>query len=109
MLRSKCPWCNHKVSTHQLGSRESEIKPKWYSLTRNISVCPYCNNKVKVSIKSIRWIVLMLPLFVLFIVRAFLGSDIIPVSPFNEIGFSLAVIGLVISIFTIKYEKDDRL
>ena len=109
MLNPKCPWCETKVSTYQLGNREPKVKPKWYAFTRYVSVCPYCNNPIRVNPKSLRWLGLFFPLLLISIARMLIGKEAIPVSPYNEIGFFLAVLGLLISIFTIEYEKSENL
>lgn len=106
MLRSKCPWCSEKVSVHQLGTRNRKVKPKWYQFTRQTSVCPYCNNSVKIDQKQNRWVLLMVPLFVLMFSRTFVGEDILPVSPYNEISFALATAGFLIAVFKLKLIKD---
>lgn len=109
MLSSECPWCSNKVSTYQLGSRARKIKPKWFQFTRHVQVCPYCNNPIKIDQKSIRWILLVLPLFFIMLARIFLGSDSLPRSPYSEVGYGLAAIGLLVSLFTLKFSKDQDL
>lgn len=109
MLKQECPWCKTKVATHQLGNRAPKVKPKWYGFTKNVSVCPYCNNQLRVNPKSTRWLVLFTPLLLVFVARVFLGHDILPASPYNEIGFALAVAGVVASLFTMRFEKAEDL
>ena len=109
MLRTKCPWCSHKVSLQQLGSRDRKQKPNWYQLTRPIQVCPYCNNPVKVDPRSLRWLLLMLPLLIVMLLRVFFGRELVPVSPYNEIGFALTVIGLLVTVLTTRLLKENDL
>jgi len=51
----------------------------------------------------------MLPLFLILFIRTLVGSDAFPISPYNEIGFGLAVIGFLVSLFTMKFKKEDDL
>ena len=67
-----CPWCGKDVgASANLGTRRSDTGPKWYQFTvsersviRPTSVCPYCSNPVRVSERSQRWILLVVPFFV---------------------------------------------
>ena len=109
MRKIECPWCSNKVTTQQLGARERKRKPKWYQLTRHVQVCPHCNNTVKIDPKSIKWLWLIVPLFAVMTLRIIVGRDLLPVSPYNEIGFGLAAIGFLTTIFTMKLKKEIEL
>lgn len=109
MLSSGCPWCGEKISTQYLGSRRRKTKPKWYQVTHRTQVCPYCNNPVKINSKSVSGLLLFVPLFLLGFVQATLGRPILAGYPLKEIGFVLAVLGVIISLFTVKYDKSENL
>lgn len=103
MLSSNCPWCGERISTQYLGSRKRKTKPKWYQVTRRTQVCPYCNNPVKINGKSVSG------LFLFGFIQAIWDKPILAGYPLKEIGFALAVLGLIISLFTVKYDKSENL
>lgn len=94
-----------KISLYQLGNRARKIKPKWYQFTRFEQVCPYCNNLVVIDKKSIKWLLLIFPLLLILGMRVLIGADHLPISPYNEVGFCLAFIGCIVSMFTMKLKK----
>ena len=51
----------------------------------------------------------MFPLLIVMLLRVFFGRELFPVSPYNEIGFALTVIGLLVTVLTTRLLKEKDL
>ena len=60
----------------QLGKRPSKVPPKWYGLTRHVSVCPYCGGLVKLGQRGQIWLLLTFPFFLLTFISFFGWTEI---------------------------------
>jgi hypothetical protein len=101
----KCPWCETTLGFHaRLGSRPSQKRPKWYQLSRTVSVCPYCGNPVKPTVKSQLWTLLCAPFFLSLLIQSLLPSTSIPQVVFWS-SIVLAIAGILLYVVSTRLEK----
>ena len=108
MFKKSCPWCSKKLYLSQLGNRPPLVKPKWFQFTRNIQVCPYCANSVKLSGRSLYWLLLLLPFFIGLFAQMILGEEAIDPSAFKYLLMLVGVFGMVAAFQGAVLAKETR-
>lgn len=109
MFSKSCPWCNQPISIRQLGRRPYKTKPKWYGITREQQVCPYCANAVKLAGKSLRLVILVVPLLAVNFLQIFMGKNFIDANTYNPYLLILAIVGILIAFFLSRFDKDEKI
>lgn len=104
VIHKKCPWCNESIGLYQLGRRPARRKPKWFQLSRDTLVCPYCAGAVRLSGKSKWFLLLLLPSFILLLVKLLTGQAFMP----PWLGWGLFVIGACVAYLFAYFEKDEH-
>lgn len=105
MFSKVCPWCEAKITLHQLGQRPAKPLPKWYQFSRNVKVCPYCAGAVKLGGRGIWFAVLIAPLFMAILLELSFGIILPDVFYAHEILYSLCLLGFLGVYFAFVFEK----
>lgn len=108
MIKKTCPWCAEKTSINHLGLRPQNKQLKWYQVSRNVKTCPYCAGAVSIGGKGMKFLVLLIPLFVVQLLEIFTSFKQSSYSYLPEFVFGAAVIGFVGCYLFLELEKSDR-
>ena len=105
MLKKPCPWCETKIAHWQLGNRPKK-KIGFFTVLPNLAVCPYCSNPVKISGKSLYFLLVFIPVIIIsflpIVTDYELPSWFIPVGVFTMI--VAFIFAMVFSVFKKDYD-----